>query len=296
MFARVLFPTDFSAYANAVFDCLPELKVAGLRQVVLLAVIRPIDVPMGHLPFSQEALSRVQWSQEEQLHIARLALEGQGVLAQTRVEYGTPAREIVRVAQEERVDLIVMGAQGQGVVQDLLLGNTAFDVLRLSPVPVLIQKFDVVRELGHEECRRVCQRTFARVLHPTDFSDCAGAAFNLVKRLKTAGTEEVILLHVQDERAMQYRPAGQLAEFDRQDAERLERMKRDLALFGLPARTMLRHGLPYRETLQVADEENACLIVLGLYGRSALREALAGGTFEKIVRQSRRPVLVVRPG
>jgi len=33
MFERVLFPTDFSAYANAVFDCLPELKTAGMREV-----------------------------------------------------------------------------------------------------------------------------------------------------------------------------------------------------------------------------------------------------------------------
>lgn len=33
MFARVLFPTDFSAYANAVFACLPELKAAGMREL-----------------------------------------------------------------------------------------------------------------------------------------------------------------------------------------------------------------------------------------------------------------------
>jgi nucleotide-binding universal stress UspA family protein len=294
MFARVLFPTDFSAYANAVFDCLPGLKAAGLKQVILLSVIRTGDVPMADTPVNEESFARVKWSAEENLHIAQHALEGQGVSARTRVEYGDPAREIVRIAQDECIDLIVMGAQGQSLFQDLLLGNTAFDVLRLSPIPVLIEKCDVVREMGHTQCQRVCQTTCTRVLHPTDFSACANAAFNLVKRLKPAGMEEAILLHVQDERAMQQRPADQIAEFDRQDFERLEQMKRTLALSNIPAKTMVRHGIPFRETLKVADEEKATVIVVGLYGRNAFEEMVGGGTFEKIVRQSRRPVLVVR--
>ena len=294
MFTRVLFPTDFSAYANAVFDCLPELKSAGLKQVILLSVIRESDVPLADTPMNEESFVRVKWSAEENLHIAQHALEGQGVITRTRVEYGNPAREIVRVAQDERIDLIVMGAQGTSLFQDLLLGNTAFDVLRLSPVPVLIEKCDVVREMGHAKCQRVCQKTFARVLHPTDFSDCANAAFNVVKRLKPAGMEEAILLHVQDERAMQQRPAEQIAEFDRNDFERLEQMKRALALNNISAKTLVRYGIPFRETLKVADEENATVIVVGLYGRNTFEEMVGGGTFEKIVRQSRKPVLVVR--
>lgn len=48
MFERVLFPTDFSAYANAVFACLPGLKAAGVRHVHLLAVISTSQVPPGH--------------------------------------------------------------------------------------------------------------------------------------------------------------------------------------------------------------------------------------------------------
>jgi len=293
MFARVLFPTDLTSYAHALLDCLSELKAAGLRQVVLLNVIRESEVPLAHTPINAESLARVQWSREESLHVVRMALEGQGLSVRTRVEYGAPAREIVRVAQEERADLIVMGAQGEGAIQEFLLGGTTFNVLRLSPVPVLIQKFDVVRELGHTECRRVCHRIFARVLHPTDFSDCANAAFNVVKRLKAAGTEQVLLLHVEDERVLRDQPAENLAASVHDNMESLERMRRDLVLCGLPAKVVLRHGVPFREALKVADEEDASVIVLGLRGRSAWQEMIAGGTFEKIVRESQRPVLVV---
>jgi nucleotide-binding universal stress UspA family protein len=293
MFARILFPTDFSVYANAVLACLPELKAAGMREVILLGVVHPGDVPLGRA-FQPETIDKLQWSAEEALHIAQMALEGKGLRVKTRIEVGSPSAEIVRVAQEENVDLIVMGAQGETAAQELLLGSVANEVIRRATVPVLIHKFHVVRELGHVECQRVCAQMFTRVLHPTDFSDCANAAFQIVKRLKSAGTQEVILLHVQDERAMRNRPAQQLAAFDAEDTRRLEQMRRDLVLRGLKAKIELRHGIPFRETLQVAEEENINLIVLGSHGRSAVQEMLAGSTFENVARASRRPVLVIR--
>lgn len=293
MFKRVLFPTDFSVYANAVFACLPELKAAGMREVVLLGVVHPSDVPLGRA-FQAETIDKLQWSAEEALNIARMALEGKGLRVKTRIEVGSPPSEIVRVAQEENIDLIAMGAQGETAAQELLLGSVANEIVRRATVPVLIQKFHVVRELGHVKCEHVCAQMFTRVLHPTDFSDCADAAFQIVKRLKSAGTQEVTLLHVQDERAMRNRPAEQIAAFDEEDTRRLERMRRDLVLSGLNTRVELRHGIPFRETLQVAEQENVNLIVLGSHGRSAAQEMLAGSTFENVARVSRRPVLVIR--
>ena len=47
MLACILFPTDFSPSASAVFACLPELKVAGMREVVLLGSIRPEGYSLG---------------------------------------------------------------------------------------------------------------------------------------------------------------------------------------------------------------------------------------------------------
>lgn len=294
MFGRALFPTDFSAYADAVLACLPDLKKTGLQEVVLLSVIRSSDVPLPET-INRASLEYWRWSLDEKLNIARMALEGKGLRVETRIEYGNPVMQIVRVADEERVDLIVMGAQGATAAQELLIGSTAYEVIRHARVPVLLQKFEVIRELGHVKCRQVCEHIFQRVLHPTDFSECAQAAFQVVKRLKAAGTEKVIVLHVQDERVMKQRPYEQLAEFDRHDSERLETLCKTLRLYGFQAQPMLRHGIPFREALKAADEVDAGLIVLGSHGRSAVREMLAGSTFENVVRLSRRPVLVIRP-
>ena len=293
MFSRILFPTDFSAYADSVLACLPDLKSAGLREVIPLSVIRSSDVPLPET-VNRESLEYWRWSLGEKLNVAKMALEGKGLRALTRIEYGNPAEQIVSVAEDERVETIVMGAQGATAAQELLIGSTAYEVIRRATIPVLLQKFEVIRELGHVKCRQVCERIFQCVLHPTDFSDCADAAFRVVKRLKAAGAQEGILLHVQDERLMKQRSPEQLAEFDRLDTERLETLCKTLRLFGLPARGVLRHGTPFKETLALADETNASLIVMGSHGRSAVREMLAGSTFENVARLSHQPVLVVR--
>ncbi|MEZ0397395.1 MAG: universal stress protein [Anaerolineales bacterium] len=293
MFARVLFPTDLSAYADCVLACLPDLKSAGLREVVLLSVIRPSDVPLPET-LNRDSLEYWRWMIDEKLNIAKMALEGKGLQVWTRIEYGNPVEQIVRVAEDERVALIVLGAQGMTAAQELLIGSTAYEVMRRATAPVFLQKVEVVRELGHMTCQQVCAHAFERVLHPTDFSECADAAFQVVKRLKAAGTNEVIVLHVQDERVMKLRSPEQLAQFDRRDTERLEALCKSLSMFGLQSRPILRHGIPFKEVLAVADEMDVSLIVLGSQGRSAVREILAGSTFENVARLSRQPVLVVR--
>jgi nucleotide-binding universal stress UspA family protein len=293
MFSHILFPTDFSSYADSVLACLPDLMSAGLREVILLSVIRNSDVPMPET-VNHESLEYWRWSLDEKLNIARMALEGKGLRVQTRIEYGSPAEQIVSVAEDERVELIVMGAQGATAAQELLIGSTAYEVIRRATVPVLLEKFEVVRELGHVKCHRVCKHAFERVLHPTDFSDYADAAFQVVKRLKAVGTQEVVVLHVQDERIMKQRAPEQLDEFDRRDTERMATLCKSLSMFGLQARSLLKHGIPFREALAVADEMDVSLIVLGSQGRSAVQEMLAGSTFENVARLSRRPVLVVR--
>jgi len=48
-----------------------------------------------------------------------------------------PAEEIVRYAEREHIDLIVMGTQGRGKVAHLLMGSVAQKVVRTAPCPVL---------------------------------------------------------------------------------------------------------------------------------------------------------------
>ena len=53
---------------------------------------------------------------------------------------GSPADEILRIAQREKVQQIVMGTHGRGVLGRALMGSVAQRVVTGSPVPVLLVK------------------------------------------------------------------------------------------------------------------------------------------------------------
>ncbi|MGQ9480421.1 MAG: universal stress protein [Chloroflexus sp.] len=54
---------------------------------------------------------------EEELHIQRMALEGQGLRVYTRIEYGNVVNCIIDVAVDEHVSMIVLGAQGKSLMR-----------------------------------------------------------------------------------------------------------------------------------------------------------------------------------
>jgi nucleotide-binding universal stress UspA family protein len=73
---------------------------------------------------------------QEVLDIARKA----GVQALSIVREGIPADEIVKIAEENNVDLIVMGTRGLTGARRALLGSTADQVIRWAPCPVMVVK------------------------------------------------------------------------------------------------------------------------------------------------------------
>jgi nucleotide-binding universal stress UspA family protein len=68
----------------------------------------------------------------------RAELEGRGFTVDTRLAMGDPATELVKVSQEQGVDLIAMSTHGHRFVKDVLLGATADKVRHLVRIPVLL--------------------------------------------------------------------------------------------------------------------------------------------------------------
>jgi nucleotide-binding universal stress UspA family protein len=87
-----------------------------------------------------------------------------------QVEVGRAAAEIIAVAQTMRPQLIVLGAQGEGLAKELGLGGTVAKVLRASPAPVLV-------------VRREPIRPYERVVVGTDFSECSERALVQAREL-----------------------------------------------------------------------------------------------------------------
>ena len=139
-FAKILVTTDFSDQAQAGVEKAAALASRLGSEVVLLYVVE------DHLPpliiFTPEAdrdemlESHRQRAEEKLREYAETHLPGGSV--ETVTVSGVPSAEIVRYADENQVDLIVMASNGYGPVRQLLLGSTTERVLHQARCPVLV--------------------------------------------------------------------------------------------------------------------------------------------------------------
>ncbi len=86
---------------------------------------------------------------EKILNYYRKELENAGLFSvRTIIREGIPADEILKVAEEENVDLIIVGSNGKKGLNRLITGCVSNDVERNATVPVIVEKPEA-RELAH---------------------------------------------------------------------------------------------------------------------------------------------------
>jgi len=111
-------------------------ELARIHQAQLV----PIHVVEGfgaafHGPATDAAESRSDRVRIRELadHLQRHGLTVRGVLG-----YGQPADELIRIAQEQHLDLLVVGSHGHRFLADLALGQTVAPLLHRLHIPVLV--------------------------------------------------------------------------------------------------------------------------------------------------------------
>jgi len=142
---------------------------------------------------------------------------------------------------------------------------------------------------------------FKKILYPTDFSDVSKKALDYFSQLKDAGTKEIVVLHVIDERGIdavsRYGSGsadtviGRMEEEAREEGRKIEKK---LGESGFNIKMRIERGIPFKEILKVEEEEGISLIVIGSHGKTNLEEMLLGSVSEKVIRKSKNPVLVVK--
>lgn len=145
------------------------------------------------------------------------------------------------------------------------------------------------------------ESAFYRVIVPTDFSSGSEEALTVAVRLASAAGSELVLVHVLVEapRFSEGPFAGSrtrdVHEAARRWAEaRLEEWAAKARAAGVPARTALRTGIPFREIVDAAADERADLVVMGTHGRGGINRALLGSVADRVIRLAPCPVLTVR--
>ena len=137
---KILVPTDFSDSARNALRYGVSFAREFDAELLLLHVVEPVAIGYGSDLFP---LPMAEVFQEMSGHargeIARLAseLREKQVAVRELVVQGKPSSEVLRVAADEEIDLIVLGTHGKGVLDKAIFGSTTERVVRRAPCPVL---------------------------------------------------------------------------------------------------------------------------------------------------------------
>jgi universal stress protein A len=138
---KILMPFDFSDHARHALRWGVSLAKQYGAQMVLLHVIPEVLEEVSARESAGEQLV-IDLTADIKVHLQELADQEarEGGIVQVKVVDGEPAEEILRVAHQEAVDLIVIGTHGRSGLPHLVLGSTAEAVVRAAPCPVLTVK------------------------------------------------------------------------------------------------------------------------------------------------------------
>jgi nucleotide-binding universal stress UspA family protein len=138
MYERIVVPTDGSACASAAVEHATDIAQQYDASLHLLSVVDSRNISHGSPAVSPAQIeSTLQEQAEGVVSEAADEAASEGLSVQTEVITGIPDTAIIDYAEENDLDLIVMGTHGRTGLHRYLLGSVTERTVRQSPVPVL---------------------------------------------------------------------------------------------------------------------------------------------------------------
>ena len=287
MFKRFIVVTELSDATYEFADCMERLKVLGAEECLLLQhYLLSID-PMVDPSYMMAVV-------ENSLANQKVMFQRHGFKVETRMVPGLNKLMIDKIAQEEKYEIIVVGARENSMLGELFFGGLANKVIHQAQVPVLVVRLSAKLDAGTGQNAACTAALNESILFPTDFSDNAAQAFEYLKTLVAEGAKKVTLIHVQDQYRIVPYLQERLEEFNRIDRERLRQMQALLKAQGdVEVDVELGFGHPSVEILKYIRDHNVQLVVMGSQGKGFVEELFLGGVSHNIVRYATASVLLI---
>ncbi|MBI5968141.1 MAG: universal stress protein [Deltaproteobacteria bacterium] len=150
--AKILAPTDFSKFSGFALEWAAYLAVCMKAELILLHVIPEeegriveeiigegaiVRIPKG---VRQNVVDERQKMFKEQFNMAVSGEVQKSLKVEEILKIGNPFLEILKIAKEKEVDLIVMGTHGRTGLAHVFIGSVAEKVVHHAHCPVLTIK------------------------------------------------------------------------------------------------------------------------------------------------------------
>jgi nucleotide-binding universal stress UspA family protein len=282
----ILVATDGSAAGESAFQAASLIATKSGSKVRVLVIVEPLPVLMPDPALISEPLV----TPPEMLDAARDKVVGQmrplapAELKWTaEVGYGRPSVEIVDRANDEKAPLIVIGLVHHKVIDRLLDGDTALEIVRHAGMPVL---------LAASKWTELPKSVVVAVDFSARSIEAARAALPLL-----APGAKLYLAHVRP-MPTPYDGMGMWEEeYDTAANKALDDFAENLnAGPDVKIEKMVIRGNPSAALLELAEKTHADLIVAGTQGAGFVRRILIGSVATRLIRHSTRSLLIVPPG
>jgi nucleotide-binding universal stress UspA family protein len=284
---RLLFVTKFEELGYDAVQSLLNLTKADLNHIVFLNVIER----------ERFAMSRVGYRKDEEIRLREAAnirfidwsenLFEQGLEVGVYIVVGSLVPEVIKAAQKEEADLIVIGRSTKGVLEHLYTGSDVTELLRRAETPVLVYKHLSETVISIEQ-------PFERPLLAMDWSPASMKAVAYLKQLKDV-VQEISVVHVVSEKDLKGTSAMSVQKTRKQARKKLEEISAIFAAEGIEAREHVYIGEPEEEIEKAARECQSTMIVMGSSAKTAWVERWLGSIPQTIAEKSMYPSLLIPP-
>ena len=132
-FRRILVTTDFSEGTADALAYAFSVAQENESQITLLHVVHDVAADVSG-KYRESLMQGVQKQLDDLVPVEATTWCD----VNTNVEAGVPYRIILRVLEDQKIDLLVMNIHGKGMLDRALLGSTAERVVRVAPCPVML--------------------------------------------------------------------------------------------------------------------------------------------------------------
>jgi nucleotide-binding universal stress UspA family protein len=283
---KLLFVTKFEELGFDALQSLLSLRKASLNHVVFVNVIERDRVAMhrgtGYLKEEEIRLREtanirfIDWAED---------LFEQGMEVGVYIVVGSLVSEVIKAAQKEETDLIVIGRSHKGVLEHLYSGSDITELLRRVEIPVLVYK-----QLS--ETAIAIEKPFEKPLLAIDWSPASLSAVEYLKALKDV-IQELDIIHVVSQKKLKGTSAMGIQAIRKDTRKKLDEICNVFEAEGIKADAHVYIGESDEEIEKAAREHQATMIVLGSSGKTAWVERWLGSTPQSIAEKSIYPTLLI---
>jgi len=284
---KLLFVTKFEELGFDALQSLLSLREVGLEHVVFVNIIERERVAMRRgTGYSKEAEIRLRETANIRFIDWAENLFEQGMEVGAYIVVGNLVGEVIKAAQKEEADLIVVGRSQKGVIEQLYAGSDITELLHRTSKPVLVYKY-------LSESSFALEKPFESPLLATDWSPASLRAIDFLKELKGI-IQKIHVVHVADQKQLSG-SAMAIQKTRKKIRAKLDEICQTFEAEGISASPHVYVGDPEQEIEKAARECQATLIVMGSSGKANWVERWLGSTPRNIAEKSDYPTLLIPP-